>query len=74
MVEKETEKEKILIRGVNWIGDAVMTLPAVKAIRKFYPLAHISLLVNPSVAPLFENSNDIDEIIIYEARVQGACR
>ena len=62
----EKEEEKILIRGVNWIGDAVMTLPAIRAIRKYYPQAHISLLVNPAVAPLFENSNDIDEIIIYE--------
>ena len=64
--KNEKEEEKILIRGVNWIGDAVMTLPAIRAIRKYYPRAHISLLVNPSVAPLFENSNDIDEIIIYE--------
>jgi heptosyltransferase-2 len=62
----EKEEEKILIRGVNWIGDAVMTLPAIRAIRKYYPQARISLLVNPAVAPLFENSNDIDEIIIYE--------
>lgn len=62
----EKEEEKILIRGVNWIGDAVMTLPAIRAIRKYYPQAHISLLVNPAVAPLFENSNDIDEIIVYE--------
>jgi heptosyltransferase-2 len=63
---KDAEKGNILIRGVNWIGDAVMTLPAIRALRRFYPQALISLLVNPSVAPLFENSSDIDEIIIYE--------
>lgn len=64
-------REKILIRGVNWIGDAVMTLPAIRAVRKFYPEAHISLLVKPSVAPLFEYSTDIDEIIIYGSEFRG---
>jgi len=65
------EMEKILIRGVNWIGDAVMTLPAIAAIRKFYPHAQISLLVKPSVAPLFENSPDINEVILYDERHGG---
>jgi heptosyltransferase-2 len=65
------DTEKILVRGVNWIGDAVMTLPALKAIRTSYPKAHISLLVKPSVAPLFENSPDIDEILLYEERYRG---
>ncbi|MGO9379844.1 MAG: lipopolysaccharide heptosyltransferase II [Dissulfurispiraceae bacterium] len=71
MGEKDTVKEKILIRGVNWIGDAVMTLPALRAIRKFYSQAHITLLVKPLVASLFENSADVDEVIIYEAEFQG---
>ena len=65
------ETEKILVRGVNWIGDAVMTLPAITAIRKFYPDARISLLVKSSVAPLFENSPDIDEVLLYEERHSG---
>ena len=65
------ETKKILVRGVNWIGDAVMTLPAITAIRKFYPDARISLLVKSSVAPLFENSPDIDEVLLYEERHSG---
>jgi heptosyltransferase-2 len=67
----EKKTEKILVRGVNWIGDAVMTLPALKAIRKSNPKAQISLLVKPLVAPLFENSPDIDEVILYEDRYHG---
>ena len=63
--------ENILVRGVNWVGDAVMTLPAIKAIRRSCPDAKISLLVKPSVAPLFENSPDIDEVLLYEKRYQG---
>lgn len=57
--------KRILVRGVNWIGDAVMTMPALRALRKANPGAHISLLVKPWVAPLFERDPNIDEIILY---------
>jgi len=59
---------KILVRGVNWIGDAVMTMPALRAIRQAYPGSAMSLLVNPSVAPLFVRNPNIDEVILYEDR------
>ncbi|MEK7333225.1 MAG: lipopolysaccharide heptosyltransferase II, partial [Nitrospirota bacterium] len=58
--------KNLLVRGVNWIGDAVMTMPALRALRKSLPGAKISLLVRPWVAPLFENNPYIDEIILYE--------
>jgi heptosyltransferase-2 len=63
--------ENILIRGVNWVGDAVMTLPAIRAVRRAYPDARLSLLVKPWVAPLFEKSPYIDEIILYDERFKG---
>jgi heptosyltransferase II len=57
---------KILIRGTNWIGDAILTLPAVAAIRATYPQAHIAVLVKPWVADIYELFSAVDEIIIYE--------
>src|SRR5512135_2685623 len=63
--------EKILVRGVNWIGDAVMILPALKALRKAHPASKITLLVKPSVAAIFQKDPSIDEIILYEERFQG---
>lgn len=57
--------KNILIRGVNWIGDGIMTLPALRAVRKSMPEANISLLVKPWVSPLFEHNPNIDEIILY---------
>jgi len=57
--------ERILIRGVNWIGDSVLTLPAIKAIRRAFPDAEISLLVKPWVSDIFKGNPDIDEIILY---------
>ncbi len=61
----------ILVRGVNWIGDAVMTMPALKALRIANPGSRITLLVRPWVSPLFEKSPDVDEIIIYEDKHKG---
>src|SRR5271169_1934838 len=61
----------ILVRGVNWIGDAVMTMPALRALRKAYAGATISLLVKPSVMSVFEGNPDIDEIIAYDDKFNG---
>lgn len=61
----------MLIRGVNWVGDCVMTLPALSALRKALPESRISLLVKPWVSPLFEKDPRIDEIIIYADEYKG---
>jgi heptosyltransferase-2 len=58
--------ERILIRGTNWIGDVVMTLPAVAAIRKTWPGARISVLAKPWVSEIYRLSPDVDEIIDFE--------
>jgi heptosyltransferase-2 len=56
-----------VVRSTNWIGDAVMTTPAVRAIRRNFPKAHISMLAKPWVAPVFAHSPHVDEIVVYEA-------
>lgn len=63
--------KNLLVRGVNWVGDAVMTLPALRALRSNFKEANISLLVKPWVSPIFENNPDIDEIILYENGYKG---
>lgn len=62
----ESSSDKILVRGVNWIGDAVMTLPALKSVCAVYADNPISLLVKPSVAPLFEKEPGLADIITYD--------
>ncbi|MBW1965063.1 MAG: lipopolysaccharide heptosyltransferase II [Deltaproteobacteria bacterium] len=54
---------RILIRSTNWIGDAIMTTPAVMAVRKNYPKAHISILARPWVEPVFSGNPAVDEVI-----------
>jgi heptosyltransferase-2 len=57
---------KILIRATNWLGDAVMSLPAIRAVRARYPDSQISLLAKRSVADLYARENAIDKIILFE--------
>lgn len=57
---------KILIRGTNWIGDAVMTLPAVASVRAAYPGAHLAVLAKPPVTDIYRLFSAADEIIPYE--------
>jgi heptosyltransferase II len=65
-VIKPEQVHRILIRGVNWVGDAVMTTPAIARIRKAFPRAKIALLVKPRVAGVFEGNPHINEILLYE--------
>ncbi|WP_417910888.1 lipopolysaccharide heptosyltransferase II [Candidatus Electronema sp. PJ] len=64
---------RILIRSTNWIGDAVMTTPAVRSIRRNFPEAHITMLAQPWVADVFTACPHIDRIILYDkqGRHQG---
>ncbi|HEY3196781.1 MAG TPA: lipopolysaccharide heptosyltransferase II [Nitrospirales bacterium] len=57
--------KRLLIRGTNWLGDGVMMAPALKALRRGFPDAHLVLLAKPAVAELFQNHPAIDEIILY---------
>ena len=57
---------RILVRGTNWIGDAVMTLPAVAAIRRTWPEAEISVLAKPWVADIYGEGSAVDRVLIFE--------
>ncbi|NOQ47531.1 MAG: lipopolysaccharide heptosyltransferase II [Desulfobulbaceae bacterium] len=57
---------KILIRSTNWIGDAIMTTPAVRTIRANFPDAEITMLALPWVSDVFRSCPDVDHIFLYE--------
>jgi len=65
--------KNILIRATNWIGDAVLTTPAIAAINRTFPDARITVLAKPAVAELFLENPFIHEIMIYQdhGRHQG---
>ena len=60
--------DNILVRATNWVGDAVMSLPALRALRERFPRARISILAKPWVADLYGREPFCDQLIPYEAR------
>ncbi len=57
---------KIVIRGTNWIGDAVMTIPAMRELRRIFPSAEIFLHTRSWAKGIFEDATFIDEILTIE--------
>ena len=58
---------RILVRGVNWLGDAVMTTPAVLRLREYFPAAHITLLTPAKLQELWTGHPAVDETIAFAA-------
>jgi len=57
--------EKILIRSTNWLGDAVMTTPALQRLRQARPNSHIALLTPQKLAGLWEGQPFLDEVLSF---------
>lgn len=64
----QQDYHNILVRAVNWIGDAVMTTPALMAVRETYPKARITLLANPLVGQLLQGHPAIDRVLIFDRK------
>jgi heptosyltransferase-2 len=56
----------VLVRAVNWLGDAVLTTPALGALRLACPQARITVAAQPLVAELLRHHPDIDETLVYD--------
>lgn len=57
---------RIAVRATNWIGDGVMSMPAIEQLRKAFPHAHLALLARPEVGDLYRQ-RFIDEVIPWSA-------
>lgn len=66
------ECEKILLRVPNWVGDAVMCLPAIESVRSNFPGRSITALARPWVAPLMECCPAVDDVMDYP-KAKGGC-
>ena len=60
--------KRILVRGPNWLGDAVMCEPALRGLRGLFPDAQIALLVKPAVADLFAGHPALTRVLIYDTK------
>jgi lipopolysaccharide heptosyltransferase II len=59
---------KILVRATNWVGDAIMALPALRAVRAKFADAHIAIVARPYVADIYRGQSVCDELIAYDPR------
>ena len=58
--------ERIVVRGTNWVGDAVMTIPALRQLRRLFPDAHITLATRAWAKGLFADSDFLDDLQVHE--------
>ena len=68
--------QRLVILSPNWLGDAVMALPAIADVRRAAPDASITIAARPAVAPLFQLVPEVDDTIVLPgpARTGGVPR
>ena len=59
------QPRRILVRGVNWLGDAVMTTPALLRLREKFPDTHIALLCPEKLRDLWGHHPAVDKTICF---------
>ncbi|MGB7924077.1 MAG: lipopolysaccharide heptosyltransferase II [Pyrinomonadaceae bacterium] len=58
--------KRVVVRGTNWVGDAVMTVPALRELRRVLPDAHITLATRSWSRGLFADADFIDDLLVYD--------
>lgn len=59
---------RIVILAPNWLGDAVMALPAIGDVRRNFPDAHLAIAARKSVAPVFTMVAGVDQVVTLPGR------
>jgi heptosyltransferase-2 len=63
--------ERVVVRGTNWVGDAVMTIPALRLLRRILPAAHITLATRSFARAIFDDAAFVDQVISVEGNLIG---
>jgi heptosyltransferase-2 len=56
--------DRLVVFAPNWLGDAVMALPAFADIRRHFAAAHLAVAARPPVAPMYSMVSGVDEVIV----------
>src|SRR2546423_10484493 len=59
---------RILIRAANWLGDSVITVPAVRAIKAGRPDAHLTVLAPEKIASVWKLVPEVDEVLPIDGK------
>lgn len=66
--------EAVLVCGVNWVGDSIMTMPALQAFRRAHPNAYITLLIKPPLTQLWKLHPVPNEILPLHSGFWGTLK
>lgn len=58
-----SDYRRIVIRGTNWLGDSVISVPAARAVKQLYPSASIGMVAPENLAGLWEDSGVVDHVL-----------
>jgi lipopolysaccharide heptosyltransferase II len=74
MASPRPEVARVLIRPPNWLGDAILALPAMAAVRRHFPSAHLTIAGAPAVAAVFREETDVrpDRVLDLPASTRAA--
>ena len=67
-LKRMPDPARVLVVAPNWLGDAVMALPAIADVRRHFVNAAVIVAARPSVAPLFSIAAGIDEVVAMQWR------
>jgi heptosyltransferase-2 len=59
---------RLVVVAPNWLGDAVLALPAIASLRQWHPAVHLTVAARPSVAPLFSLVDGVDAVLTLGRR------
>jgi heptosyltransferase-2 len=74
LLNQSSVPSRIVVRGTNWVGDTVMSLPAVKELRRIFPSSRVSFWLPSGLAPLIAATGIPDDIISFDCNSGGAVR
>ncbi len=60
--------KRVVVRGTSWVGDSIMTIPALRALRRILPDASITLAIRPGAKGIFSDVDFVDDVLIYDRR------
>ncbi|MGQ0763085.1 MAG: lipopolysaccharide heptosyltransferase II [Acidobacteriota bacterium] len=63
---KAHDVSSIVVRAPNWVGDAVMSVAALRELRRLFPNSHITVVSKPGTAEVFAGADYIDDVLVYK--------
>jgi heptosyltransferase-2 len=63
--------DNVLIGGANWVGDTIMSMPAIRLFRAANPSVCLTVLTRPALRPLWEMQPAVDQVMESSADLRG---